>query len=116
MQLTFPNGEHAAVPLEGEVTVGSRGARVTLPGLGLSPVHASFQSDRRGLWLRVPAGAGTFVQNTFGLSNGVAAAAFTVPEGAACATAEPTDATSAVRTKTRNQRLLDMRNPSPWWS
>ena len=68
------------------------------------------------LELRVPAGAGTFVQNTFGLSNGVAAAAFTVPEGAACATAEPTDATSAVRTKTRNQRLLDMRNPSPWWS
>ncbi len=57
MQLTFPNGEHAAVPLEGEVTVGSRGARVSLQGLGLAPVHASFQSDRRGLWLRVPAGA-----------------------------------------------------------
>lgn len=57
MQLTFPNGEHAAVPLEGEVTVGSRGARVNLPELGLAPVHASFLSDRRGLWLRVPDGA-----------------------------------------------------------
>ncbi|HQZ31251.1 MAG TPA: FHA domain-containing protein [Arenimonas sp.] len=58
MQLTFPNGEHASVPLQGEVTVGSRaGSRVCLAGLGLAPHHASFQQDRRGLWLRVPAGA-----------------------------------------------------------
>lgn len=57
MQLTFPNGEHEPVPLEGDVTVGSRGARVVLPAHGLAPVHASFLSDRRGLWLRVPAGA-----------------------------------------------------------
>ena len=38
MQLTFPNGEHEAVPLEGDVTVGSRGARVVLPAHGLAPV------------------------------------------------------------------------------
>lgn len=58
MQLTFPNGEHASVALQGEVTVGSRaGSRVCLAGQGLAPHHASFQQDRRGLWLRVPAGA-----------------------------------------------------------
>lgn len=58
MQLTFPNGEHPNVPLQGEVAVGSRaGLRVSLPGSGLAAHHASFTSDRRGLWLRVPAGA-----------------------------------------------------------
>src|SRR5688500_3439525 len=57
MQLTFPNGEHADVALQGEITVGSRsGARVCLPGAGLAPLHASFVNDRRGLWLRVPDG------------------------------------------------------------
>lgn len=57
MQLTFPNGEHANVALRGEVIVGSRaGSRVCLPDVGLAPHHASFQRDRRGLWLRVPAG------------------------------------------------------------
>jgi len=33
------------------------GSRVCLPERGLAPHHASFQQDRRGLWLRVPAGA-----------------------------------------------------------
>lgn len=58
MQLTFPNGEFANVPLDqGEVTVGSRSTnRVCLPSSGLSALHASFQVDRRGLWLMVPAG------------------------------------------------------------
>lgn len=57
MQLTFPNGEHANVVLQGEVTVGSRsGSRVCLADSGLAPHHASFIQDRRGLWLRVPAG------------------------------------------------------------
>lgn len=58
MQLTFPNGEFANVPLDqGEVTVGSKSSnRVCLPSSGLSALHASFQVDRRGLWLRVPAG------------------------------------------------------------
>src|SRR5688500_11123955 len=57
MQLTFPNGEHADVALQGEITVGSRnGVRVCLPGAGLAPLHASFVNDRRGLWLRVPDG------------------------------------------------------------
>lgn len=57
MQLTFPNGEHANVPLQGEVAVGSRaGLRVSLPGSGLALHHVSFFSDRRGLWLRVPNG------------------------------------------------------------
>ena len=57
MQLTFPNGEHADVALQGEVTVGSRnGNRVCLQGAGLAALHASFVSDRRGLWLRVPSG------------------------------------------------------------
>lgn len=57
MQLSFPNGEHANVPLQGEVTVGGKaGTRVHLPDLGLAPVHASFLHDRRGLWLRIPAG------------------------------------------------------------
>lgn len=56
MQLTFPNGEFANVPLDqGEVTIGSRSSnRVCLPNSGLSPLHASFQTDRRGLWLKVP--------------------------------------------------------------
>ncbi|MAL03242.1 MAG: hypothetical protein CL625_03045 [Arenimonas sp.] len=58
MQLTFPNGEHPSVPLQGEVAVGTRpGLRVSLPGSGLAAHHASFLSDRRGLWLRVPNGA-----------------------------------------------------------
>jgi pSer/pThr/pTyr-binding forkhead associated (FHA) protein len=58
MQLTFPNGEHANVVLQGEVTVGSRsGNRVCLADSGLAAHHASFIQDRRGLWLRVPAGA-----------------------------------------------------------
>lgn len=58
MQLTFPNGEHPSVPLQGEVAVGSRpGLKVSLPGSGLAAHHASFISDRRGLWLRVPNGA-----------------------------------------------------------
>lgn len=58
MQLTFPNGEHANVALQGEVTVGSRsGNRVCLTSSGLAPLHASFLQDRRGLWLRVPADA-----------------------------------------------------------
>lgn len=57
MQLTFPNGEHADVALQGEITVGSRsGVRVQLADAGLAPLHASFVSDRRGLWLKVPAG------------------------------------------------------------
>ncbi|HEU0153593.1 MAG TPA: FHA domain-containing protein [Arenimonas sp.] len=57
MQLTFPNGEHESVALRGEVIVGSRsGSRVCLPSSGLAPHHASFLRDRRGLWLRVPAG------------------------------------------------------------
>ncbi|GAB2655050.1 FHA domain-containing protein [Arenimonas aestuarii] len=58
MQLTFPNGEHPSVPLQGEVAVGTRpGLRVSLPGSDLAAHHASFVSDRRGLWLRVPNGA-----------------------------------------------------------
>jgi len=58
MRLTFPNGEHPDVPLLGEVAVGSRtGLKVSLPGSALAPHQASFLSDRRGLWLRVPAGA-----------------------------------------------------------
>lgn len=58
MQLTFPNGEHANVALQGEVTVGSRnGNRVCLAGSGLAPLHASFLQDRRGVWLRVPTDA-----------------------------------------------------------
>ena len=57
MQLTFPNGEHTSVPLQGEVTVGSRsGSGVCLAASGLAPLHASFLQDRRGLWLRVPPG------------------------------------------------------------
>ncbi|GAB2502946.1 FHA domain-containing protein [Arenimonas alkanexedens] len=57
MQLTFPNGEHENVALRGEVIVGSRaGSRVCLPDSSLAPHHASFLRDRRGLWLRVPAG------------------------------------------------------------
>jgi hypothetical protein len=57
MQLTFPNGEHDSVDLHGEITVGGRtGNRITLPSAGLAPLHASFLADRRGLWLRVPAG------------------------------------------------------------
>lgn len=58
MLLTFPNGEHPDVVLQGELTVGSRaGSGVCLSGLGLAQHHASFLRDRRGLWLRVPAGA-----------------------------------------------------------
>lgn len=58
MQLTFPNGEHTNVALQGEITVGSQsGSRVCLADSSLAPHHASFLHDRRGLWLRVPAGA-----------------------------------------------------------
>ncbi|KFN45273.1 FHA domain-containing protein [Arenimonas composti] len=57
MQLTFPDGEHESVALRGEVTVGGRAGNVIcLPAAGLAPLHASFLADRRGLWLRVPAG------------------------------------------------------------
>lgn len=59
MQLTFPNGEHAPVPFEhGELSIGSRNdQRISLPGSVLAAHHASIIADRRGLWLRVPAGA-----------------------------------------------------------
>lgn len=55
MQLTFPNGEHASVPVEpGEIAIGSRSnLRLSVPGHGLAPHHASLFSDRRGLWLKV---------------------------------------------------------------
>lgn len=55
MQLTFPNGEHASVPVEpGEIAIGSRSnLRLSVPGQGLAPHHASLFSDRRGLWLKV---------------------------------------------------------------
>jgi pSer/pThr/pTyr-binding forkhead associated (FHA) protein len=58
MQLTFPNGEHASVAFDhGEISIGSRaGQGVSLPGKSLAPHHASLVADRRGLWLRVPAG------------------------------------------------------------
>ncbi|MEO8159806.1 MAG: FHA domain-containing protein [Arenimonas sp.] len=58
MQLTFPNGEHASVAFDnGEISIGSRaGQGVSLPGRSLAPHHASLVADRRGLWLRVPAG------------------------------------------------------------
>jgi hypothetical protein len=58
MQLTFPNGEHPPVPFEhGELSIGSRNdQRVSLPGSALAAHHASIIADRRGLWLRVPAG------------------------------------------------------------
>jgi hypothetical protein len=56
MRLTFPNGEHAAVPVEhGQVGVGSApggGTAVAIPGL--APLHAVFASGRRGRWLTVP--------------------------------------------------------------
>ncbi len=55
MQLTFPNGEHESVPVEpGEIAIGSRSnLRLSVPGHGLAPHHASLFSDRRGLWLKV---------------------------------------------------------------
>ena len=58
MQLTFPNGEHASVAFDqGEISIGSRaGQGVSLSGKSLAPHHASLVWDRRGLWLRVPAG------------------------------------------------------------
>lgn len=58
MQLTFPNGEHPGVAFDhGELSIGSRqGQGICLPDHGLAPHHASLVSDRRGLWLRVPAG------------------------------------------------------------
>lgn len=58
MQLTFPNGEHPSVVFDhGEISIGSRaGQGICLPGRSLAPHHASLVSDRRGLWLRVPAG------------------------------------------------------------
>ena len=58
MQLTFPNGEHAAVKVEqSQIGVGSAaggGTSVVLPGL--APLHAVFAHGRRGSWLTVPAG------------------------------------------------------------
>jgi len=59
MQLTFPNGEHPPVPFDhGELSIGSRNdQRISLPGSSLVAHHASIISDRRGLWLRVPAAA-----------------------------------------------------------
>ena len=58
MQLTFPNGEHPGVAFDhGELSIGSRlGQGICLPDHGLAPHHVSLVSDRRGLWLRVPAG------------------------------------------------------------
>ena len=58
MQLKFPNGEHDDVAFDqGEIAVGSRVPHgISLSGRGLAPLHASFVADRRGLWLRVPAG------------------------------------------------------------
>ena len=58
MQLTFPNGEHPSVAFDhGEISIGSRaGQGICLPGRSLAPHHASLVADRRGIWLRVPAG------------------------------------------------------------
>ena len=58
MQLTFPNGEHPPVAFDhGEIGIGSRpGQGVSLPGHSLAAHHCSLVSDRRGIWLRVPAG------------------------------------------------------------
>lgn len=58
MQLTFPNGEHPGVAFDhGEISIGSRvGQGICLPGRSLAPHHASLVADRRGIWLRVPAG------------------------------------------------------------
>ena len=58
MQLTFPNGEHPGVAFDhGELSIGSRqGQGICLPDHALAPHHASLVSDRRGIWLRVPAG------------------------------------------------------------
>jgi len=58
MQLTFPNGEHPGVAFDhGELSIGSRqGQGICLPGHSLAPHHVSLVSDRRGIWLRVPAG------------------------------------------------------------
>ena len=58
MQLTFPNGEHPSVAFNyGEISVGSKaGLSISLSGRNLAPHHASLVADRRGLWMRVPAG------------------------------------------------------------
>jgi pSer/pThr/pTyr-binding forkhead associated (FHA) protein len=58
MQLTFPNGEHPPVAFDhGELGIGSRtGQGICLAGHALAPHHATLVSDRRGLWLRLPAG------------------------------------------------------------
>ncbi|OGT54822.1 MAG: hypothetical protein A3E01_19120 [Gammaproteobacteria bacterium RIFCSPHIGHO2_12_FULL_63_22] len=58
MQLTFPNGEHPGVAFDhGELSIGSRqGQGICLPDHSLAPHHVSLVSDRRGVWLRVPAG------------------------------------------------------------
>ena len=58
MQLTFPNGEHPGVAFDnGELSIGSRqGQGICLVGHSLAPHHVSLVSDRRGIWLRVPAG------------------------------------------------------------
>jgi pSer/pThr/pTyr-binding forkhead associated (FHA) protein len=58
MQLTFPNGEHPPVVFDhGEIGIGSRpGQGISLAGRALAAHHCSLVSDRRGVWLRVPAG------------------------------------------------------------
>jgi pSer/pThr/pTyr-binding forkhead associated (FHA) protein len=58
MQLKFPNGEHPGVAFDhGELAIGSSaGQGIRLQDNSLAPHHASLVSDRRGLWLRVPAG------------------------------------------------------------
>lgn len=55
MRLTFPNGEHAAVELDGdELSIGSdRSNRVAVASVGLAPTHARLRLDRKGLWMRV---------------------------------------------------------------
>lgn len=60
MQLAFPNGESASVPLQtGNTTMGSHpDSAICLAGVGLAPNHALFELDRRGLWLRVLSDAG----------------------------------------------------------
>jgi len=58
MQLTFPNGEHAAVKVEqSQIGVGSAvGGGTSVVLAGLAPLHAVFAHGRRGSWLTVPPG------------------------------------------------------------
>lgn len=60
MRLTFPNGEHPAIDVpEGELGIGAdSGNRVSVQGAGLAGTHVKLVRDRKGLWLRVPGGAG----------------------------------------------------------